>query len=95
MKKKGSRFNMQDSGVRLFLVGLIFFLMITNVFAETREFIFTVTDGEIELNGTRFMVWKYNDMFPGPEIRVKEGDIVKIKLRNMSGAKHGLFFHGL
>ena len=47
MKKKGSRFNMQDSGVRLFLVGLIFFLMITNVFAETREFIFTVTDGEI------------------------------------------------
>ena len=50
----------------LFLVGLIFFLMITNVFAETREFIFTVTDGEIELNGTRFMVWKYNDMFPGP-----------------------------
>ncbi len=95
MKKKGSRFNMQDSGVRLFLVGLIFFLMITNVFAETREFIFTVTDGEIELNGTRFMVWKYNDMFPGPEIRVKEGDIVKIKLRNMSSAKHGLFFHGL
>lgn len=64
-------------------------------FAETREFTLTVTEGTIELNGTKFMVWKYNDMFPGPEIRVKEGDTVRVKLRNKSGAKHGLFFHGL
>ncbi|MBI3399337.1 MAG: multicopper oxidase domain-containing protein [Deltaproteobacteria bacterium] len=64
-------------------------------FAETREFTLTVTDGEIELNGTKFMVWKYNDTFPGPEIRVKEGDVVKVKLINKSSAKHGLFFHGL
>lgn len=63
--------------------------------AENREFTLTVTDGEIELNGAKFMVWKYNDAFPGPEIRVKEGDVIKIKLRNKSSAKHGLFFHGL
>ena len=63
--------------------------------AETKEFTLTVTDSEIDLNGTKFMVWKYNNVFPGPEIRVKEGDTVRIKLRNLSGAKHGLFFHGL
>ncbi len=62
---------------------------------KTREFTLTVTDGEIELNGSKFMVWKYNDTFPGPEIRVKEGDVVRVKLLNKSSAKHGLFFHGL
>lgn len=71
------------------------FAILSSAFAETREFTLTVTDGEIELNGVRFTVWRYNGMFPGPEIRVKEGDRVKVKLRNMSGAKHGLFFHGL
>lgn len=65
------------------------------VFAENREFTLTVTDSEINLDGTKFMVWKYNDAFPGPEIRVKEGDTVRVKLRNKSSAKHGLFFHGL
>jgi FtsP/CotA-like multicopper oxidase with cupredoxin domain len=71
------------------------FLLAGQAYAETREFTLTVTDGEIELNGTKFYVWKFNNMFPGPEIRVKEGDVVKIKLKNMSSAKHGLFFHGL
>ena len=70
-------------------------LLPTVSFAETREFTLTVTDSEIELNGAKFMVWKYNDTFPGPEIRVKEGDVVRVKLINKSSAKHGLFFHGL
>lgn len=62
---------------------------------DVKEFTFVVTEGDIELNGTKFMVWKYNDSFPGPEIRVKEGDTVRVKLQNKSGGKHGMFFHGL
>jgi FtsP/CotA-like multicopper oxidase with cupredoxin domain len=73
----------------------VYYIFPFQVSAETKEFVLTVTDGEIELNGAKFMVWKFNDKLPGPEIRVKEGDTVKIKLKNMSGAKHGLFFHGL
>ncbi len=64
-------------------------------FVNIKEFIFAVTEGEVELNGTKFMVWKYNDSFPGPEIRVKEGDMVRVKLQNKSGGKHGMFFHGI
>ncbi|MBI5286249.1 MAG: multicopper oxidase domain-containing protein [Deltaproteobacteria bacterium] len=81
----------------LYLVmgNLLSVILFTTTYAETKEFILTVTDGKIELNGIEFMVWKYNGVFPGPEIRVKEGDVVRVKLRNESGAKHGLFFHGL
>lgn len=60
-----------------------------------KEFTFVVTEGDIELDGTKFMVWKYNNSVPGPEIRVKEGDTVRVKLQNKSGGKHGMFFHGI
>lgn len=63
--------------------------------AEIKEFTLTVTEGKIDLGGTQFDVWRYNETVPGPVIRVKEGDTVRIKLKNMSGAKHGLFFHGI
>src|SRR3989338_3038836 len=63
--------------------------------AGVKEFTFVVAEGNIELNGTKFSVWTYNGTVPGPEIRVKEGDIVRVKLQNKSGAKHGMFFHGL
>lgn len=68
---------------------------VSTAFAEVKEFTLTVTEGTIDLNGVQQMVWKYNGTVPGPIIRVKEGDTVKIKLKNTSGAKHGLFFHGL
>lgn len=70
-------------------------LPLNYVLAETREFTLTVTEGTIDLNGTKFVVWTFNGTVPGPEIRVREGDTVRIRLRNQSGAKHGLFFHGL
>ncbi|MBI5747899.1 MAG: multicopper oxidase domain-containing protein, partial [Nitrospinae bacterium] len=62
---------------------------------NVREFTFVVAEGNIELNGTKFSVWTYNGTVPGPEIRVKEGDTVRVKLQNKSAAKHGMFFHGL
>lgn len=78
-----------------FLFSAFILLPLSNALAETRDFTLTVTEGAIDLNDTKFMVWTYNGMVPGPEIRVREGDTVKIRLRNKSGAKHGLFFHGL
>ncbi|MBI3353630.1 MAG: multicopper oxidase domain-containing protein [Nitrospirae bacterium] len=99
MRQKISNFKFQISNLKLFFCFLLtaycLLFTVSIASAETKEFTLTVTDSEIELNGTKFMVWKYNDTFPGPEIRVKEGDVVKIKLRNKSSAKHGLFFHGL
>lgn len=89
------RFTILKSKFFLLLTVCCLLLTVLPAFAETKEFVLTVTDGEVELNGTKFMVWKYNNTFPGPEIRVKEGDVVKVKLRNKSSAKHGLFFHGL
>lgn len=89
---------LQVSSFKIFLFCLLSVaccLLPSQAVAETREFTFTVTEGTIKLNDTKFMVWKYNDQFPGPEIRVKEGDIVKVKLRNKSSVKHGMFFHGL
>ncbi len=63
--------------------------------AEVKEITLTATEGEMDLKGVKFKIWTYNDRFPGPVIRVKEGDDVRIKLRNKSGARHGMFFHGL
>lgn len=62
---------------------------------EVKEFTFVVREGTLELDGTQFAVWTYNGSVPGPEIRVREGDTVRVKLQNKSGAKHGMFFHGL
>lgn len=77
------------------LVAVLLLLPATFAYAEVKEFTLTVTEEKIELNGNMFNVWTYNGKVPGPEIRVKEGDTVKIKLVNKSGAKHGLFFHGI
>lgn len=98
MKTRGHRSGVMGHESKWLMVLMLFavyYIFPFQVSAETKEFTLTVTDGKIELNGTEFMVWKYNDMFPGPEIRVKEGDVVRIKLKNLSSAKHGLFFHGL
>ena len=63
--------------------------------AETKEFTLTVTEGTIELNGVKFPTWTFNGTIPGPEIRVKEGNKVRIRFMNKSRAKHSLMFHGL
>ncbi|MBI2876466.1 MAG: multicopper oxidase domain-containing protein [Candidatus Tectomicrobia bacterium] len=85
----------RDRAVFCFLLATLLLLPCGSALAEVRELTLTVTEGTLELDGTKFMVWTYNGKVPGPEIRVKEGDTVRIKLRNPSGARHGLFFHGL
>lgn len=57
-----------------------------------KKFVLTVKEGVVEMNGVRFPVLTLNGTVPGPEIRVKEGDRVKIRLVNRSRAGQTLIF---
>jgi FtsP/CotA-like multicopper oxidase with cupredoxin domain len=50
---------------------------------QTREFTLTAEEIDWEIQpGTTVRAWAYNGQVPGPEIRVREGDLVRIKLIN-------------
>lgn len=45
--------------------------------------------------GIRFPAWTYNGRVPGPTIRVREGDRVRVELVNDDDLPHTLHFHGI
>jgi len=45
--------------------------------------------------GERMKAWVYNEQLPGPEIRVREGDRVRINVRNRLPESTCVHFHGL
>ncbi|MEX0762254.1 MAG: multicopper oxidase domain-containing protein [Dehalococcoidia bacterium] len=45
--------------------------------------------------GERVEVWGYNEQYPGPEIRVKEGDKVRVNVTNNLPEDTGVHWHGL
>src|SRR4051812_16841521 len=50
---------------------------------QLREFTLTASQIDWELqSGVRVKAWAYNGQVPGPEIRVREGDHVRITLVN-------------
>ncbi|MGV3710005.1 MAG: multicopper oxidase family protein [Gemmatimonas sp.] len=60
--------------------------------------VFELTAREIkwEVTPGKFVqAWAYNDMVPGPEIRVKEGDKVRVVLKNELKESTVIHFHGL
>lgn len=61
-----------------------------------REFTLTAaeTDWEI-MPGTTVRAWVYNGQMPGPEIRVREGDRVRITLRNELPVGTTIHWHGV
>jgi len=78
-----------------FMLAAVCILSATSAHAEKRLITLTVTDGEIDFSGKKYMIYKYNDSFPGPEIKVTEGDLVRVRLVNNSSGNHGMFFHGV
>jgi plastocyanin len=59
---------------------------------------FTLTAEEIDweiLSGTTPRAWVYNGQMPGPEIRVTEGDRVRITLRNQLPVGTTIHWHGV
>lgn len=60
--------------------------------------VFELTAREIQWEtepGKQVMALAYNDQVPGPQIRVREGDRVKIVLRNELKESTAIHFHGL
>ena len=45
--------------------------------------------------GRRVKAWAYNGQVPGPQIRVREGDRVRVKLVNKLAESTAIHFHGL
>lgn len=63
---------------------------------EVREFVLTAKEIDWEIMpGTTVRAWAYNGQVPGPEIRVREGDLVRITLRNELPVGTTIHWHGV
>ncbi|MFP5331857.1 MAG: multicopper oxidase domain-containing protein, partial [Acidimicrobiia bacterium] len=59
------------------------------------EYEFDLTEGRIEVGaGAHVDAWMYGGTVPGPLIRAREGDRVRIRLRNRTAHPHSLHLHG-
>jgi len=61
-----------------------------------REYTIVAQNKSIEVvPGVEFAAWTFNGRVPGPTIRVREGDRVRITHNNASDHPHSLHFHGV
>ncbi len=61
-----------------------------------REFRFSASRARVRLGaGPEFWAWTYNGQVPGPEIRVKEGEIVRVFLKNYLPEETSIHWHGV
>ena len=61
-----------------------------------REWTLVATDKEIEVApGVHYPAWTYNDRVPGPTLRAREGDRMRVRFVNASEHPHTIHFHGI
>ena len=61
-----------------------------------REWEIVAIDKEIEVApGVKYEAWTYNGRVPGPTLRAREGEKLRIRLVNASGHPHTIHFHGI
>jgi manganese oxidase len=61
-----------------------------------REWSLYAADKEIEVApGVRFAAWTYNGRIPGPTLRCREGERLRITFNNGSHHPHTIHFHGI
>ena len=61
-----------------------------------REFRFSASVAKVNLGaGPDFTAWTYNGQVPGPEIRVKEGEIIRVVLKNYLPEGTTIHWHGI
>jgi FtsP/CotA-like multicopper oxidase with cupredoxin domain len=61
-----------------------------------REWELEAVDREIEvMPGVRFAAWTYNGRIPGPTLRCREGELLRIAFVNGSAHPHTIHFHGI
>ena len=64
--------------------------------ARVKEFRFTASPAQVQLGeGPEFTAWAYNGQIPGPQIRVQEGDIVRVALKNDLADATTIHWHGI
>jgi FtsP/CotA-like multicopper oxidase with cupredoxin domain len=60
-----------------------------------REYRVFAADAEIEVApGVFFPAWAYNGQVPGPTLRCREGDLVRVHFTNHQTHPHTMHFHG-
>ncbi len=63
---------------------------------QTREFTLVASEFDWEIQpGIVVRAWGYNQQMPGPEIRVKEGDLVRITVKNELPLGTTIHWHGV
>jgi FtsP/CotA-like multicopper oxidase with cupredoxin domain len=61
-----------------------------------REYELTAEAAEIEVApGVMYPAWAYNGQVPGPTLRAREGDRLRVAFRNRDAHPHTIHFHGL
>ena len=64
--------------------------------APVREFRLSASRARVRLGeGPAFWAWTYNGQVPGPEIRVKEGETVRVSLKNFLPEETSIHWHGV
>jgi FtsP/CotA-like multicopper oxidase with cupredoxin domain len=61
-----------------------------------RAFRLNAAKAEVNLGkGPAFVAWAYNGQVPGPEIRVREGEIIRVVLKNELPEETSIHWHGV
>jgi len=61
-----------------------------------REFHIVASDMEVEIApGILFPAWVYNGRIPGPTLRARQGDLIRIRFINSGSHPHTMHFHGI
>ena len=61
-----------------------------------REWELYAVDKEIEVApGVKYPAWTYNGRVPGPTLRCREGELLRIRFANASAHPHTIHFHGI
>jgi manganese oxidase len=61
-----------------------------------REWELVASDKEIEIvAGVKYAAWAYNGRVPGPTLRAREGDLLRIRFINAGTHPHTIHFHGI
>jgi FtsP/CotA-like multicopper oxidase with cupredoxin domain len=61
-----------------------------------REWELTAYDKEIEIvPGVKYAAWTFNGRVPGPTLRAREGDLLRIHFVNAGTHPHTIHFHGI
>lgn len=62
--------------------------------APVKEFRIPIRDATVEVaNGVAYKSWTFGGTVPGPVLRVREGDLVRIRLVNEATMPHSIDFH--